>query len=96
MVNYTQTLIQKTGMYNAENYTYTVNVSISNAELTRLHVEILENTNSSIIGQISLENGRRMIETQNDVDVIEHLTVFNEILKSILSPNIEEIEVVEE
>ncbi len=86
MINYNQTNIQKSGFYETEKSNYTVNVSISNSELTRLHVEVMDKLNSSLIGHISLENGRRIIETGNDVDIIEHLIVFNDILKSILSP----------
>ncbi len=87
MINYNQTNIQKSGFYETEKSNYTVNVSISNSELTRLHVEVMDKLNSSLIGHISLENGRRIIETGNDVDVIEHLIVFGDILKSILSPS---------
>ncbi len=91
MVNYNQTNTQKSGFYETEKSNYTVNVSISNSELTRLQVQIMDKLNSSIIGHISLENGRRIIETGNDIDIIEHLIVFNDILKSILSPA-EEVE----
>lgn len=99
MVNYTTTTLYKQGTLVKEDVTYGVDVTAVNSELTRLTCAIskkvmkqypdanggtTERPEDIHVGNITLENGRQLIETVQQEDVIPHLTVFQEILDEIV------------
>ena len=95
MVNYNKTTLQKEGTLQDGDYTYNVSVTAVNNELTRLYCGITKKTvdtggqnpveQNLHLGHITLEFGRVVTEIAAGVNMIPHLTKFQEIQDELLA-----------
>ncbi len=97
-LNFTQQQIVSQGTYDSGSATYNVSTTIiDNAtqknKLQVLNVQVQEKSN--YVGDIRLENGRRIANLVEGSNIIEHLTAFQFILDSILGRDEEEAEAAE-
>lgn len=98
-INFSTTTLQKEGILQDGDVTYSVNVTAVNNELTRLHCGITKKMvvqqpdsnggqipveENHPIGHVTLEHGRKVIEIPQSEDVIPYITKFQEILDEVL------------
>lgn len=96
---FSTTTLQKEGILQDGDVTYSVNVTAINNELTRLHCGITKKVvvqqpdgnggqipveESHPVGHITLEHGRQVTEITQGENLIPHLTKFQEILDEVL------------
>lgn len=99
MVNFTKTTLQKEGILQDGDITYSISLTAVNNELTRLYCGITKKTvvqatdaagNSQpveqpiSIGHITLDHGRTITEANPGESILPHLTKFQEILDEVL------------
>lgn len=98
-IEFSQTTLNKEGILQDGNVTYSVNATAINNELTRLHCAISKRVEKQYpdgnggqtiveepqqIGHITLEYGRQVTELTQGEDLLPHLIKFNEILDEVL------------
>lgn len=96
---FSTTTLQKEGILQDGDVTYSVNVTAVNNELTRLHCGITKKVvvqqpdgnggqipieENQPIGHITLEHGRKVIEISQSEDVIPYITKFQEIFDEVI------------
>jgi len=99
LVNYFMTTLTKQGTLVVGDVTHNVNVTANNGELARLNSYItkkvtrqypdanggtVEQQEEAYVGNITLENGRRVFEFAQDEDPVPYINTFKEILDEVL------------
>ncbi len=89
-VTFTRSTTVSEGVRTSEKATYNVTATVVSDEaqtnsLQSLRVQVDEN-GGGYVGDISLENGRRIVNLTSEADLLEHYVVFSEILEEIISP----------
>lgn len=98
-MEFSKVILQKEGILQDGDVTYSVNVTAVNNELTRLHCSIIKKVvvqqpdgngvqqpveQTQPIGSIILEYGRQITEITQGENLIPHITKFQEILDEVL------------
>jgi len=98
-IEFSKVTLQKEGFVLNGNVTYSVNVTAVNNELTRLHCGITKKTvvqqpdgsggqtpmeENLLIGHITLEHGRQVMEIAQGENILPHITKFQEVLDEVL------------
>ena len=99
LVNYSTTTLTKQGTLVKGDVTHNVNVIATNGELTRLNSYItkkvmkkypdgqggtMDQPEDTYVGNIALENGRRVFEFAQDEDPVPYIGTFQAILDEVL------------
>lgn len=93
-VNFTKTTMVSEGVRSTETATYNVSATIVSDEtqtnaLQSLRMQVNEKE-LGYVGDISLQDGRKVVNLINEADLLEHFVIFSEILDEILGSNKEE------
>ena len=98
-IEFSKVTLQKEGILQSDDVTYTINVTATNNELTRLNCGITKKVvvqqpdgnggqipieENNPIGNITLEYGRQVTEITQGENLIPHITKFQEILDEVL------------
>lgn len=95
-VNFTQQTTTRVGIHTTETATYNTTIVIVQEQgqtptLQSMRVSVQENENEQdYVGDMILENGRKMFNLTAEADFEEHYAVFSEILEEILGANKED------
>lgn len=103
-INFAKTTLQKEGIIQDGDFTYSVSFTAVNNELARLYCGITKKVvvqqpdgsggqipveESQSVGYVTLEHGRQVSEIAQGENIIPHLTKFQEILDEVIGKSSE-------